>query len=305
MQYDFPNPSSQALPGPPKGTTRSDTLTVVGIGASAGGLDACTKLVRGLPDGNGMAFILVQHRDPSQESLLVELLATHTAMTVLEATDGMPLERDHLYVIRPGNYLSTACGLLQLSKPTAPRGTHLPFDFLLSSLAEAYGTRAVCIVLSGTGTDGSLGLTAIRKRGGLVIVQDPEEAEYDGMPRSAIATGAVDLVLQASEMPDALATHPYATEAGDAAPAETGRNTVQDPVRQPLQAIVEFLRATTPHDFTFYKPGTLERRIERRMSAARAAHLRGYLDLLRADPAEAGLLASDLLINVTSFFRDP
>ena len=124
-------------------------LTVVGIGASAGGLDACTKLVGGLPDGNGMAFVLVQHLDPNHESLLAPLLATHTAMPVAEAADGMLLERDHLYVIPPGAYLSVNGGALRLSKPQAPRGQRLPFDFLLASLAQEYGKRAVCVVLSG------------------------------------------------------------------------------------------------------------------------------------------------------------
>ena len=145
-------------------------------------------------------------------------------MRVLAATDGMRLERDHLYVIPPGTYLSVEHGALRLSAPTAPRGLRLPFDFLLNSLAAEYGERAVCVVLSGTGTDGSLGLVAIKEHGGLVIAQDPEEAEYDGMLRSAIATGAVDLVLPAADIADALSTHPH----GSTAPRSRGEAAVAD-----------------------------------------------------------------------------
>jgi|GEM_PF-2027513 len=273
-------------------------LTVVGIGASAGGLEACMKLVRGLPDGNGMAFILVQHLDPTHDSLLVELLATHTAMAVIEATDGMLLEPDHVFVIPPGRYLSVSGGTLHLSTPTAPRGMRLPFDFLLKSLAGDYGKRAVCVVLSGTGSDGSLGLVAIKEHGGLVLVQDPLDAEYDGMPKSAIAAGVVDLVLPAADIPDALATHPHEIAVAHGEPPA-------DADQQTFIAIIELLRATTPHDFTLYKQGTLHRRIERRMAMAGAADLPRYLELLSVDPVEPGRLASDLLINVTSFFRDP
>ena len=273
-------------------------LTVVGIGASAGGLEACMKLVRGLPDGNGMAFILVQHLDPTHDSLLVELLAAHTAMAVIEATDGMPLEPDHVFVIPPGRYLSVSGGTLYLSTPTAPRGMRLPFDFLLKSLAEDYGKRAVCVVLSGTGSDGSHGLVAIKEHGGLVLVQDPLEAEYDGMPKSAIATGVVDMVLPVADIPEALATHPHEIAVAHGASPD-------DADQQAFIAIIELLRETTPHDFTLYKPGTLHRRIERRMAMAGAADLPRYLDLLTVDPTEPGRLASDLLINVTSFFRDP
>jgi two-component system CheB/CheR fusion protein len=272
---------------------------VVGIGASAGGLEACTKLVQGLPDGNGMTFILVQHLDPTHDSLLVPLLAKHTAMPVMQAVDGMSLERDHLYIIPPDSYLAVAGGRLHLSTPTARRGRRLPFDFLLNSLANAYGKRTVCIVLSGTGADGSLGLVAIKQRGGLVIVQDPQEAEYDGMPQSAIATGAVDLVLATKDMPDALATHPYPVA------AHPQGEVADDQEQRSFAAIIDLLRTTTPHDFTLYKPGTLHRRIERRMSMVGTTDFSRYLLVLRSDPDEAVRLSNDLLINVTGFFRDP
>jgi two-component system CheB/CheR fusion protein len=177
------------------------------MGASAGGLDACRRLLDALPAGNGMAFILVQHLDPTHESMMVDLLAGHTSMTVRQATDGMVVERDHLYVIPPGTDLSVGNGALRLSHPWARHGARLPFDFLLHSLAEEYGERAICVILSGTGADGSLGLKAVKQRGGLVVAQDPDEAGYDGMPRSAILTGAVDLVLPVAEIPGALVEH--------------------------------------------------------------------------------------------------
>jgi two-component system, chemotaxis family, CheB/CheR fusion protein len=151
-----------------------------------------------------MAFILVQHLDPTHESMMVELLAHRTTMAVVQATNGMPLEREHLYIIPPGDYLSVSNAALHLSRPEARHGARLPFDFLLRSLAEEYGERAICVILSGTGADGSLGLKAVKEKGGLVIAQDPDEAAFDGMRRSAILTGAVDLVLPLTSIPDAL-----------------------------------------------------------------------------------------------------
>ena len=177
---------------------------IVGIGASAGGLDACKKFVKALPAETGMAFILVQHLDPTHESMMVDLLAGHTPMTVVQATNGMPIEREHLYIIPPGTYLSVGDGILHLSQPQARHGARLPFDFLLHSLATDLGASAICVVLSGSGADGSVGLKAIKQHQGLVIAQDPQEAAFDGMPRSAIMTGAVDLVLPIEKMPEAL-----------------------------------------------------------------------------------------------------
>ncbi len=267
------------------------------IGASAGGLDACRMLVDALPLDGGLAFILVQHLDPTHESMLVELLAGHTPMKVCQATDGMPVEPEHLYVIPPGSYLSVKAGALRLSQPQERHGARLPFDFLLHSLAEEYSARAICVILSGTGADGSSGLKAVKEKGGLVIVQDPEEAGYDGMPRNAILTGAVDLVLPAAKIPEAIVNYAARTRSQKNAPP-------QDSAQGWLAQIIELLRTKTAHDFRMYKPGTLQRRIERRM-ALKADDMDLYLQKLRADPAELDLLAKDLLINVTSFFRDP
>jgi two-component system CheB/CheR fusion protein len=177
-----------------------DNFPVVGLGASAGGLDAFRRLLAVLPAGTGMAFILIQHLDPTHASMMVDLLAGHTPLKVQQAAEGMLLECEHIYLIPPGAYLSIRGGALRLSEPSERHGARLPFDFFLRSLAEELGERAICVILSGTGGDGSLGLKAVKEKGGLVIVQDPDDAEYDGMPRSAILTGAVDLVLPVSKI---------------------------------------------------------------------------------------------------------
>ena len=286
--------------GPPRG---DEDLVIVGLGASAGGLDACRKLVGALPIDGGMAFILVQHLDPTHESMMVDLLAGHTVMTVRQATDGMRLEHDQLYVIPPATYLSVGHGVLHLSHPQARHGARLPFDFLLHSLAEAYGPRAVGIILSGTGADGSIGLKSIKEKGGLVIAQDPGEAGYDGMPRNAIQTGAVDLVLPVAQMPAALVKYgrgvAFAHAQADRQP--------EDPAAAWLPGIIELLRTRTAHDFRLYKHGTLQRRIARRMAMAaiESDDIERYLELLQRDAGELDHLAKDLLINITSFFRDP
>jgi two-component system CheB/CheR fusion protein len=289
-----------SAPGLPNET---GNFPVVGIGASAGGLDACRKLLDALPAGSGMAFILVQHLDPTHESMMVDLLAGHTTMTVRQATDGMLLEPEHLYVIPPGTYLYVGNGALHLSQPQARHGARLPFDFLLHSLAEECGTRAICVILSGTGADGSLGLKAVKEKCGLIIAQDPDEAGYDGMPRSAITTGAVDLVLPVAQIPAALAKYDRRMVYTRAQNGPMPHDKTQDW----LAIVIDLLRTKTAHDFRLYKPGTLQRRIERRMAMAVIGtdDVEQYLEILHSDSHELGLLAKDLLINVTSFFRDP
>jgi two-component system CheB/CheR fusion protein len=256
-----------------------------------------------LPAECGMAFILVQHLDPTHESMMVDLLAGHTSMTVLQATDGMPIKRDHLYVIPPGTYLSVEQGALHLSQPHARHGARLPFDFLLNSLARDCGSRAIAVILSGTGADGSVGLQAVRENGGLIIAQDPDEASHDGMPRNAILTGLADLVLPVAEIPGALGKDRPRL----AAKRQQDGLGSQEDAHDRLPEIINLLLAKTAHNFTLYKPGTLRRRIERRMGlAAIEIHdMNRYLKLLHSDPREPDLLAKDLLINVTSFFRDP
>ena len=282
---------------------------VVAIGASAGGLEACRKLVDALPASTSMAFILVQHLDPTHESMLVELIASHTSMTVVQAVDGMSVEREHLYIIPPGVYLAVGNNALHLSHPQERHGARLPFDFLLHSLAVEYGPRAIGVVLSGTGADGSIGLKGLKDKGGYVIAQNPDEAEYDGMPRSAIATGVVDLVLPVATIADALIKYDrgmmLTPTQNDSIEVDTTEDLDSGP--HALDRVIELLRTNTVHDFTLYKPGTLKRRIERRMAMAGVVNddVDQYLKMLGTNAGELELLAKDLLINVTSFFRDP
>jgi two-component system CheB/CheR fusion protein len=280
---------------------RSIDFPVVGLGASAGGLDAFRKLFDALPADTGMAYVLIQHLDPTHESMMVDLLTGHTSMVVLQAADEMRLERNHVYVMPPRAYLSLREGALRLSPPRERHGARMPLDFFLRSLAEECGERAICAILSGTGADGSLGLKAVKEQGGLVIVQDPTEAAYDGMPRSAIATGAADLVLPLADIPQALARYGQQTYvSAERNSAASPRDREQDP----LVGIIDLLRTTTSHTFGLYKEGTLLRRIERRMAIGAVEDLGRYLEILRRTPEEIELLAKDLLINVTSFFRD-
>ena len=283
------------LQKPLSASGRAD-FPIVAIGASAGGLDACRKLLDALPARSGVAFIIVQHLDPSHESMMVDLLAGHTPMPVLLATDGMKIERERVYVIPPGVYLSVdEKGALRLSKPQARHGARLPFDFLLNSLAREHGARTVCVVLSGTGSDGSLGLRAVKESGGLVIAQDISETDYDGMPRSAIATGAVDLVARTAKIAEAL----VARERGHVFVPERPKSSAQKSVDDLLPDIIALLRRKTVHDFALYKHGTLERRVERRMALAGVKTAAKYLDLLLRDANERDQLSRDLLINVT------
>ncbi|HEX3418761.1 MAG TPA: chemotaxis protein CheB, partial [Stellaceae bacterium] len=277
-----------------------DNFPVVGLGASAGGLDAARRLLTALPPSTGMAFILIQHLDPTHASMMVDLLAGHTPMTVQQAADGMPLERDHVYLIPPGTYLSIRGSALRLSEPQERHGARLPFDFFLRSLAEEVGERAVCVILSGTGGDGSLGLKAVKEKSGLVIVQDPAEAEYDGMPRSAILTGTVDLVLPVAKISKILADYGRQLVRN----GERTNPVLDDRSSDRLAEIVDLLRTKTSHDFSLYKRGTLLRRIERRTALAGVEDSGRYLDVLRQDSGQLELLVKDLLINVTSFFRD-
>jgi len=317
-------PEAALARGPP------DQLPIVAIGASAGGLEAVSRLFDAISTAistdytararlNATAFIFVQHLDPTHHSLLAELLAKHTTMTVVEAQDGCPLAAGHVYIIPPGRYLSVRAGALQLTAPIAPRGARLPFDFLLRSLADGCGPQTLGVVLTGTGSDGSLGLSALGQAGGCVVAQDPEEAEYDGMPSSAIATGYVDRMLPLADMPAMFAAHARLVAGGDRAGASGSRLPGEDRMAAnaseraageetiALDAILMVLNETTAQDFRQYKTGTIFRRIDRRLALLGIGQgdLAAYLDVLRKQPAECALLAKDLLIHVTSFFRDP
>ena len=224
------------------------------------------ELLDALPPDTGMAFILIQHLDPTHASMMVDLLAGHTPMKVQQAADGMPLEREHVYLIPPGAYLSIRDGALRLSEPRERHGARLPFDFFLRSLAEEFGERAICVILSGTGGDGSLGLKAVKEKGGLVIAQDPDEAEYDGMPRSAIMTGARrPRASGRRRFPKSLANYGRQLALNGARESPAPDDHPPD-LAWPRSSI--FCARKTAHDFSLYKPGTLLRRIERRMALA-------------------------------------
>ena len=284
------------------GTHKSASFPVVGIGASAGGLAAFEAFFSGMPPHSdpGMAFVLVQHLAPDHKSILTDLIRRYTRMQVFEVEDGMEVNPNCAYIIPPNRDMALMNGKLQLLEPSAPRGQRLPIDFLFRSMAEDQQERAICIVLSGTGSDGTLGLRAIKGEGGMVMVQNPASAEYDGMPRSALGTGLVDYLLPPAEMPAQLiayAAQAFGKEKKHVEPAPEAENE--------LKKIFVLLRTHTGHDFSGYKPSTINRRIERRMAVNQIENMEKYVTFLRKKPSEVEDLFRDLLIGVTSFFRDP
>ena len=273
---------------------------VVGIGASAGGLDALERLFAALPVDTGAAYVVIQHLAPDHKSMMDNLLARHTAMPVRVAEHEMPLAADAVFLIPPGKTMRVHGDRLLLA-PKPEHGLSLPIDIFLGSLAEQCSDRAIAVILSGTGSDGSRGLAAVNAAGGFVFVQDPVTAKFDGMPRSAIATGQVDLVAPPAELAQRLVAHLRGTRAH--LPRE--RSAPRQPhVQRPLDGILEQLLASSGIDFREYKPQTVLRRIERRMQVLRSPGLAEYLVQLAASPEEQALLRRELLIPVTRFFRD-
>ncbi|MEX2530863.1 MAG: chemotaxis protein CheB [Gemmatimonadota bacterium] len=275
---------------------------IVGIGASAGGLAAFDAFFSGIPPGSkpGIALVLVQHLAPDHESHLAELVRNQTDLEVSEVTDGMQVKRNCVYVIPPAKALALREGRMRLLEPTEPRGHRLPIDFFFRSLAEECGERAICVVLAGTGSDGTLGVRAVKGRGGLVIAQDPDSVEHGGMPRSAIATGMVDHVLPANEMFDRLIG--YAGHASLEPRSAPSPDTPDE--EETMGEIFNLLRGRTGHDFTQYKRNSVRRRIDRRMAVQQVELLEDYARYLTNAPEELDALFRDLLIGVTRFFRD-
>ena len=276
---------------------------IVGIGASAGGLAAFEAFFSGMPADKdpGMAFVLVQHLAPDHKSILTDLIRRYTRMQVFEVEDGVEVQPNCAYIIPPNCDMAFLNGTLQLLEPSSPRGQRLPIDFFFRSLAQDQHELAICIVLSGTGSDGTMGLRAIKGEGGMAMAQTPESTEYDGMPRSAINTGLVDYVLPAADMPAQLMA--YAVHAFDRPPRPA---TIPEPkTESDLKKVFVLLRAKTGHDFSLYKPSTINRRIERRMAVHQIRRLDGYAKYLQQTPQEVEALFRDLLIGVTNFFRDP
>ena len=279
---------------------RSKKFPIVGIGASAGGLEALELFLRHVPDGCGMAFVIVQHLDPTHKGILVELLQRTTAMQVVQVEDRQPVAVDRVYVIPPNKDMSILHGALHLLEPAAPRGLRLPIDFFFRSLADDCGPRSIGVILSGMGSDGTLGLGAIKEKAGAVFVQTPASAKFDAMPRSAIAAGLADVVAPAEELPVRIAA--YLKHAPLDAKTETSLETK---TQSALEKIYILLRTHTGHDFTLYKKTTIYRRVERRMGLHQIDKIDHYVRFLRENPQEVELLFKELLIGVTSFFRDP
>ena len=282
-------------------TTRSPGFPIVGIGASAGGLETLGAFFDAMPVDAGIGFVIVVHLDPTHGSMLPQLLQKHTRMPVTQVQDGISVQRDHVYVIPPNKQLIIRRGALHLVDLVHPRGANLSIDTFLRSLAEDRGHDAVCIILSGTGTDGTLGVKAIKGGVGMVMVQDEQSAKYDGMPKSAIATGLADYVLPPGKMPEQLVKYTrHATRK-----ATPGAGTAEAPLPRALQNVLVHLRARTGHDFSQYKKNTIFRRVERRMNVHQIDDISEYGRYLRESDREAGILFKELLIGVTNFFRDP
>jgi two-component system CheB/CheR fusion protein len=296
--------SNRVLESRPAEHDRSNrkAFLIVGVGASAGGLEAFTLLLKNIPPHTGMAFVLVQHLAPAKESILTDLLSKATSLPVREVTEGMAIEPDHVYVIPPNAFMTIFHGVLRLSPRAESPAQHMPIDSFFRSLAEDQGQHAVGIILSGTGSDGSLGIQAIKAEGGIVLAQDGS-AKYDGMPKSAVATGSVDYVLPPEKMGAELARisrHPFMTLH---ATLKTGP--LLQAGEDDLNKIFMRIRTATGVDFTYYKQATVLRRIHRRMLLHKIDALGQYVRYLLENPKEAGILYQDILINVTAFFRDP
>ncbi|MBC8074525.1 MAG: PAS fold family protein, partial [Chloroflexales bacterium] len=275
---------------------------VVGIGASAGGLTAFTAFFSQMPVDSGIAFVLVQHLDPTHHSLLAELLAQHTSMPVCPVVNQVPVAPNQVYVIPPNTTLSIEGGLLLLAPPAEAHGHRLPINHFFRALAADQGARAVGIVLSGLGSDGTDGLVAIKERGGMTMAQAPEVAGHPSMPQSAIMRGVVDYVLPVDQMPATLLAHLDHGPQPLPALEDDGLLAASDAA---LDTIFALLQQATGHDFRHYKRPTLLRRIARRMQAVQAHGADAYVSLLQQDRAEVERLFHDLLISVTQFFRDP
>ena len=270
------------------------------MGGSAGGLEAFEQFFSHLPPDSGLAFVLVPHLEPTHKGMMPELLRRYTKMTVAEVEDGMEVQPNQVYVIPPNADLAILHGKLQVLEPALPRGLRMPIDFFFRQLAADQKEKAVGIILSGMGSDGTLGLKAIKENLGAVMVQDTASAKYDGMPRSAINTGLVDYIAPAEELPAKLIQYVH-----HAPPPAEDRELPEGESSAALQKVFVLLRAHTGNDFSCYKNSTISRRIERRMSVHQFDSLPRYVRYLQESPQEVELLYKELLIGVTNFFRDP
>jgi two-component system, chemotaxis family, CheB/CheR fusion protein len=287
---------------------------VVGIGASAGGLAALARFLEAMPAEPGMAIVIVMHLSPRHDSIVDRILQRSTSMPVTQVAEALPLQKNHVYVISPRHALSMNDGYLRLLDMERPRGRHVSIDFFFRTLAEVHREKAFAVILSGTGSDGSVGIARIHERGGITLVQQPEDAEYDQMPRAAIATGAVDVILPVAELPERIVAmardaskivFPAGAAVDDTSDAgEAAAEAVSREHEDALRDIMLILRAKTGHDFRAYKRATVLRRIERRMQVNGLQTLESYRDFLHEHAHERPALLKDMLISVTNFFRD-
>ena len=277
---------------------------VVGIGASAGGITALKQFFAQMPDDSGMTFVVILHLSQQHESNLAAILQTNTAMPVIQVQQTLKVEPNHVYVIPPAKHLKMVDGTIQLAEPEPTFGRRVPIDLLFRTLGDAYQQKGVCIVLSGTGSDGTLGLKRVKEEGGIAIVQDPVEAEYDGMPRSAIETNLADLILPIAEMPAKLVALKESVEKIKVPDGDHEKLSPVELGEEALHEVLTLLRARTGHDFSNYKRPSLLRRVARRLHVHELADIPSYVSFLRENPDEVHSLLRDLLISVTNFFRD-
>ncbi len=288
---------SVAKPNEPK-ISKQSSFPIVGIGASAGGLEALEQFFQNVPKNCGLAFIVIQHLDPNHVGILPELLQRTTQMKVLQVTDHLQVLPNHVYVIPPNKRMSILNRVLYLFEPVELRGLRLPIDYFFRSLAEDQQEKSIGVILSGMGSDGSLGLKAIKENNGIVLVQDPLTAKFDGMPQSAANAVVVDILAAANNLPEKLiALLKYS-------PVKMQKADVDDKNKNNLEKIVILLRNQTGHDFSLYKKNTLFRRIERRMNVHKIEKIPNYVRFLQENPNELEILFKELLIGVTNFFRD-
>lgn len=273
---------------------------IVGIGASAGGLEALEQFLRNVPEASGIAFVIIQHLDPTHSAMMAELLQRVTGMKVSQATDRMQIRPNCVYVIPPNKDLSILHDVLHLFEPKTPRGLRLPIDFFLRSLADDRQKRSIAVILSGMGSDGTLGVKAVKEHGGLVLAQEPASAKFDSMPRSAIESRMVDIVAPVEELPGKIVEYLNYDLV-----ITKKEKTLEDKNQGGLEKTLILLRTKTGHDFSLYKKNTMYRRIERRMGIHHIDKIVSYVRYLQENPHELNLLFKELLIGVTSFFRDP
>ncbi len=284
-----------------KKSTKRAVFPIVGIGASAGGLETLEAFFAKMPPETGMAFVIIQHLSPNFKSIMASLLAKHTRMTVNEIEDGMTLAPNCVYLNPPNKNVAVFNRTLHLMEPVRGGVLNMPIDFFFRSLSEDQDERAIGIIVSGTASDGTLGIKAIKGEGGMVMAQDPDTAKYDGMPRSAIGTGLVDFILPVEMMPKTLigyVKHPSLKSTGKIRISETT-------IQHQLQKVFALIRSTIGHDFSQYKQTTIQRRIERRLAVHQIDKLTDYIMFMQKNPLEIEALFKDLVIGVTSFFRDP